>query len=155
MELLDQSKTYNDQKNSREILEGKKKVLNETKEFISNYCNDNQFLEKFEKFIKEKVKNSNKTPSANEDELNYQELDFLLNTQIPKFSNELDNCIKEFSKVNEAYEKKIVLLNKIPANEEIEPLLSKNKEIITKESKIITKIKVLEELKSTKRALNY
>ena len=150
-ELLDQSKTYNDQKNSREILEGKKKVLNETKEFISNYCNDNQFLEKFEKFIKEKVKNSNKTPSANEDELNYQELDFLLNTQIPKFSNELDNCIKEFSEINEAYEKKIVLLNKIPANEEIEPLLSKNKEIITKESKIITKIKVLEELKSTKR----
>ncbi len=151
LELLDQSKNYNDQKNSREILEGKKKVINETKEFISKYCNDNQFLEKFERFIKDKVKDNNKTSSANEDQLNHQELDFLLNSQMPKLSNELNNYIKEFSEVNEEYEKKIVLLNKIPANEEIEPLLTKNKEIIAQESKIVTKINVLKELNSTKR----
>ena len=122
-ELLDQSKSFNDQKNSKEILENKKKVLSETKEFVSKYCNDNKFLEKFDKFIKDKVKNNISLPKVNEDKLNYQELDFLFNSQMPKLSNEISSLIKKFNEIDELYEK-IVLLNKVPANEEIEPAIS-------------------------------
>ena len=150
-ELLDQSKSINDQKNFKEILENKKKVLSETKEFVSKYCNDNKFLEKFDKFIKDKVKNNISLPKVNEDKLNYQELDFLFNSQMPKLSNEISSLIKKFNEIDELYEKKIVLLNKVPANEEIEPLLVKNKEITEQEGKIVTKINVLEGLRSSKR----
>jgi len=82
--------------------------------------------------------------------LNYQELQLLLEKQLPDLRLNVDQRIKTINKIEEEYEKKIQLINKIPTEDDIKPLVEKQNKLIEEKSKLVTRSNVLTALKSTK-----
>ena len=151
-EVLDQSKNIIEQKNQQEIKSNKEVIFKDINKFVEKNCKDDDFIEKFKKFIKEKKVSEEIVLNSKfiQENLNYQDLQLLKTQQLPSIKNEISKKIKQVKKIEEEFERKSQLLNKIPASEEIEPLVDKQKKLAEDEFKLKTKLNVLNDQRSTK-----
>ena len=151
-EVLDQSKNIIEQKNQQEIKSNKEVIFKDINKFVEKNCKDDDFIEKFKKFIKEKKVSEEIVSNSKfiQENLNYQDLQLLKTQQLPSIKNEISKKIKQVKKIEEEFERKSQLLNKIPASEEIEPLVDKQKKLAEDEFKLKTKLNVLNDQRSTK-----
>ena len=151
-EVLDQSKNIIEQKNQQEIQSNKEVIFKDINKFVEKNCKDDDFIEKFKKFIKEKKVSEEIVLNSKfiQENLNYQDLQLLKTQQLPSIKNEISKKIKQVKKIEEEFERKSQLLNKIPASEEIEPLVDKQKKLAEDEFKLKTKLNVLNDQRSTK-----
>ena len=82
--------------------------------------------------------------------LNYQDLQLLLEKQLPDLQSVVDESIKKINKIEEEYEKRVQLIKKLPTDDAIQPLVEKQKKLHEEKLKLITKINVLNDLRSRK-----
>ena len=104
-------------------------------------------MKDFEKFISDKkitdttiLDNENLLPN-----LNYQDLNSLLNHNLDTAEKDIKKKINTINKLEEEYEKILQLINKIPTDDEIKPLIDKLEEHQKDEIKLITKKNILDE----------
>ena len=152
VELLNQSKSISENKNQKEINDNKQIILKDINKFVVENCSDKNFLDKFKSFIEDRSKNKNKIlPLENiQEDLNHQEIEFLLEKQLVETSKEIKKKISDLNNINEMYDNKIQQLNKIPSSEEIEPLIEKQKKLNNEKDKFKTRTNVLSDLRSSK-----
>ena len=75
--------------------------------------------------------------------LNFNQINFLLDDGLDKIHKDAQKLIKSKSKYEEEFEKISQLINKIPTTDEIKPILEKQKKLSTEEIELKTKINVL------------
>ena len=151
-EILDQSKQIADQKNLNQISDVKKTLINDANQFVEENCDDKEFIKKFQNYLNAKNTKEGKINKQSHllENLNYQDLQLLLEKQLPDLQLFVDKSIKKINKIEEEYEKKVQLINKIPTDDTIQPLVEKQKKLHEEKLKLITKINVLNDLRSRK-----
>jgi len=151
-EILDQSREIVEQKNLNQISDVKKTLINDANQFVEKNCDDKEFIQKFKTYLNTKNTKETKINEQSHllENLNYQELQLLLEKQLPDLQLNVDQRIKTINKIEEEYEKKIQLINKIPTEDDIKPLVEKQNKLIEEKSKLVTRSNVLTALKSTK-----
>ena len=151
-EILDQSKKIADQKNLNQISDVKKTLINDANQFVEENCDDKEFIKKFQNYLNAKNTKEGKINKQSHllENLNYQDLQLLLEKQLPDLQSVVDESIKKINKIEEEYEKKVQLINKIPTDDTIQPLVEKQKKLHEDKLKLITKINVLNDLRSRK-----
>ena len=151
-EILDQSREIVEQKNLNQISDVKKTLINDANQFVEKNCDDKEFIQKFKTYLNTKNTKETKINEQSHllENLNYQELQLLLEKQLPDLRLNVDQRIKTINKIEEEYEKKIQLINKIPTEDDIKPLVEKQNKLIEEKSKLVTRSNVLTALKSTK-----
>ena len=151
-EILDQSKQIADQKSLNQISDVKKTLIDDANKFVEENCNDKEFIEKFQNYLNSKNIKDKKINEQSHllENLNYQELQLLLEKQLPDLKANVDTRIKELNNIEEEYEKKVQLINKIPSDDDIKPLIEKQNKLNEEKSKLVTRSNVLTALKSSK-----
>ena len=151
-EILDQSREIVEQKNLNQISDVKKTLINDANQFVEKNCDDKEFIQKFKTYLNTKNTKETKINEQSHllENLNYQELQLLLEKQLPDLQLNVDQRIKTINKIEEEYEKKIQLINKIPTEDDIKPLVEKQNKLIEEKGKLVTRSNVLTALKSTK-----
>ena len=151
-EILDQSREIVEQKNLNQISDVKKTLINDANQFVEKNCDDKEFIQKFKTYLNTKNTKETKINEQSHllENLNYQELQLLLEKQLPDLQLNVDQRIKTINKIEEEYEKKIQLINKIPSEDDIKPLIEKQNKLIEEKGKLVTRSNVLTALKSTK-----
>ena len=151
-EILDQSREIVEQKNLNQISDVKKTLINDANQFVEKNCDDKEFIQKFKTYLNTKNTKETKINEQSHllENLNYQELQLLLEKQLPDLQLNVDQRIKAINKIEEEYEKKIQLINKIPTEDDIKPLIEKQNKLIEEKGKLVTRSNVLTALKSTK-----
>ena len=151
-EILDQSREIVEQKNLNQISDVKKTLINDANQFVEKNCDDKEFIQKFKTYLNTKNTKETKINEQSHllENLNYQELQLLLEKQLPDLQLNVDQRIKTINKIEEEYEKKIQLINKIPTEDDIKPLIEKQNKLIEEKGKLVTRSNVLTALKSTK-----
>ena len=151
-EILDQSREIVEQKNLNQISDVKKTLINDANQFVEKNCDDKEFIQKFKTYLNTKNTKETKINEQSHllENLNYQELQLLLEKQLPDLQLNVDQRIKTINKIEEEYEKKIQLINKIPTEDDIKPLVEKQNKLIEEKGKLVTRSNVLNALKSTK-----
>ena len=151
-EILDQSREIVEQKNLNQISDVKKTLINDANQFVEKNCDDKEFIQKFKTYLNTKNTKETKINEQSHllENLNYQELQLLLEKQLPDLRLNVDQRIKTINKIEEEYEKKIQLINKIPTEDDIKPLIEKQNKLIEEKGKLVTRSNVLTALKSTK-----
>ena len=145
-ELLSQSISVNQSNNHEQNKKRINILLEKFEKFSKQNSKDENFLSKLDQFI-----NDNKiSDPINQDNhqhllpsLNYQDLNFLINESFVNVESEISKLILNKKKLDEQFEKISQLINKIPSDEEIKPLIEKYNEQKKEESIMITKINVL------------
>ena len=120
-------------------------IIEQFKEFSKENCSDKKFLEKFNNFsdnqrIKDLSKDDNKFVLK---DLNQYEINFLLNDNLGNIKKNINKLVSQKNKLEEEYEKINQLINKIPSDDEIKPLIEKSKKIQKEEATIAAKINLL------------
>ena len=120
-------------------------IIDQFKEFSIKNCSDKKFLEKFNNFsynqrIKDLSKDDNKFVLK---DLNQYEINFLINDNLGNIKKNIDKLVSQKNKLEEEYEKINQLINKIPSDDEIKPLIEKSKKIQKEEATITAKINLL------------
>ena len=151
-EILDQSKQIADQKSLNQISDVKKTLIDDANKFVEENCNAKEFIEKFQNYLNSKNIKDKKINEQSHllENLNYQELQLLLEKQLPDLKANVDTRIKELNNIEEEYEKKVQLINKIPSDDDIKPLIEKQNKLNEEKSKLVTRSNVLTALKSSK-----
>ena len=151
-EILDQSREIVEQKNLNQISDVKKTLINDANQFVEKNCDDKEFIQKFKTYLNTKNTKETKINEQSHllENLNYQELQLLLEKHLPDLQLNVDQRIKTINKIEEEYEKKIQLINKIPTEDDIKPLIEKQNKLIEEKGKLVTRSNVLTALKSTK-----
>ena len=151
-EILDQSREIVEQKNLNQISDVKKTLINDANQFVEKNCDDKEFIQKFKTYLNTKNTKETKINEQSHllENLNYQELQLLLEKHLPDLQLNVDQRIKTINKIEEEYEKKIQLINKIPSEDDIKPLIEKQNKLIEEKGKLVTRSNVLTALKSTK-----
>ena len=151
-EILDQSKQIADQKSLNQISDVKKTLIDDANKFVEENCNDKEFIEKFQNYLNSKNIKDKKINEQSHllENLNYQELQLLLEKQLPDLKANVDTRIKELNNIEEEYEKKVQLINKIPSDDDIKPLIEKQNKLNEEKNKLVTRTNVLTALKSSK-----
>jgi len=120
-------------------------IVDQFKEFSKKNCSDKKFLEKFNNFSdKQRIKDLSK--DDNEfvlKDLNQYEINFLLNDSLSNIKKDINKFVSQKNKLDEEYEKINQLINKIPSDDEIKPLIEKSKKILKEEATIVAKINLL------------
>ena len=145
-ELYSQSILVNQSNNHEQNKKRINILLEKFEKFSKQNSKDENFLSKLDQFI-----NDNKiSDPINQDNhqhllpsLNYQDLNFLINESFVNVESEISKLILNKKKLDEQFEKISQLINKIPSDEEIKPLIEKYNEQKKEESIMITKINVL------------
>ena len=75
--------------------------------------------------------------------LNYQDLNLLINQNLIISEKEINKNTKALKNLDEEFEKISQLINKIPADDEIKPLIEKQKKLKTEESNLKAKLNLL------------
>ena len=145
-ELWSQSKMMGENK----LLQENKKNLNDLihnfEKFTEDNCDDDNFLIKFKKFAEsKKIEEENKNLNTEHllESLNYQDLNYLLEEGFANIDNEIKSSIKNKDKLDEEFEKISQLINKIPSDDEIKPLIEKANLLKKKEQELITKKNII------------
>ena len=145
-ELYSQSISVNRSNNHEQNKKRINILLEKFEKFSKQNSKDENFLSKLDQFINEN-KISDLIDQDNHQyllpSLNYQDLNFLINESFVNVESEISKLVLNKKKLDEQFEKISQLINKIPSDEEIRPLIEKYNEQKKEESIMITKINVL------------
>ena len=145
-EILVQSKQLNKSLNSENLKKEINSLIKEFESFSKKNCSDKEYLKKLGEFIKEKKLNQYYEKFDSEfvlRNLNFNQINFLLDDGLDKIHKDVQKLIKSKSKYEEEFEKISQLINKIPTTDEIKPIIEKQKKLSTEKIELTTKINVL------------
>ena len=144
-EILEQSKYLSQIQNKSEYQKNTNDLLVNISDFVIKNSDDIKFIKKFENFIESKkiTKDQNNDNEYLLENLNYQDLNLLINQNLIISEKEINKNTKALKKLDEEFEKISQLVNKIPADDEIKPLIEKQKKLKTEELNLKTKLNVL------------
>ena len=145
--MVDQSKSLLENQNKTDSQKKNNDLIETISSFVLKNSKDDKFTKNFEKFVSDKkiidtaiLDNENLLPN-----LNYQDLNSLLNHNLDTAEKDIKKKINTINKLEEEYEKISQLINKIPTDDEIKPLIDKLEEHQKDEAKLITKKNILDE----------
>jgi DNA sulfur modification protein DndD len=145
--MVDQSKSLLENQNKTDSQKKNNDLIESISSFVLKNSKDDKFTKNFEKFVSDKkiidtaiLDNENLLPN-----LNYQDLNSLLNHNLDTAEKDIKKKINTINKLEEEYEKISQLINKIPTDDEIKPLIDKLEEYQKDEAKLITKKNILDE----------
>ena len=145
--MVDQSKSLLENQNKTDSQKKNNDLIESISSFVLKNSKDDKFTKNFEKFVSDKkinditiFDNENLLPN-----LNYQDLNSLLNHNLDTAEKDIKKKINTINKLEEEYEKISQLINKIPTDDEIKPLINKLEEHKKDEAKLTTKKNILEE----------
>ena len=144
-EILEQSKYLSQIQNKSEYQKNTNDLLVNISDFVIKNSDDIKFIKKFENFIESKkiTKDQNNDNEYLLENLNYQDLNLLINQNLIISEKEINKNIKILKNLDEEFEKISQLVNKIPADDEIKPLIEKQKKLKTEELNLKTKLNIL------------
>ena len=144
-EILEQSKYLSQIQNKSEYQKNTNDLLVNISDFVIKNSDDDKFTKKFENFIESKkiTKDENTDNKYLLENLNYQDLNLLINQNLIISEKEINKNTKALKILDEEFEKISQLINKIPADDEIKPLIEKQKKLKTEELNLKTKLNVL------------
>ena len=144
-EILEQSKYLSQIQNKSEYQKNTNDLLANISDFVIKNSDDGKFTKKFENFIESKkiTKDENTDNKYLLENLNYQDLNLLINQNLIISEKEINKNTKALKNLDEEFEKISQLINKIPADDEIKPLIEKQKKLKTEELTLKTKLNVL------------
>ena len=145
--MVDQSKSLLENQNKTDSQKKNNDLIESISSFVLKNSKDDKFTKNFEKFVSDKkindttiLDNENLLPN-----LNYQDLNSLLNHNLDTAEKDIKKKINTINKLEEEYEKISQLINKIPTDDEIKPLINKLEEHKKDEAKLTTKKNILDE----------
>ena len=145
--MVDQSKSLLENQNKTDSQKKNNDLIETISSFVLKNSKDDKFTKNFEKFVSDKkiidtaiLDNENLLPN-----LNYQDLNSLLNHNLDTAEKDIKKKINTINKLEEEYEKISQLINKIPTDDEIKPLIDKLEEHQKDEAKLVTKKNILDE----------
>ena len=145
--MVEQSKSLLENQNKTDSQKKNNDLIESISSFVLKNSKDDKFTKNFEKFVSDKkindttiLDNENLLPN-----LNYQDLNSLLNHNLDNAEKDIKKKINTINKLEEEYEKISQLINKIPTDDEIKPLINKLEEHKKDEAKLTTKKNILEE----------
>jgi len=145
--MVDQSKSLLENQNKTDSQKKNNDLIESISSFVLKNSKDDKFTKNFEKFVSDKkinditiFDNENLLPN-----LNYQDLNSLLNHNLDTAEKDIKKKINTINKLEEEYEKISQLINKIPTDDEIKPLINKLEEHKKDEAKLIAKKNILDE----------
>ena len=145
--MVDQSKSLLENQNKTDSQKKNNDLIESISSFVLKNSKDDKFTKNFEKFVSDKkiidtaiLDNEHLLPN-----LNYQDLNSLLNHNLDTAEKDIKKKINTINKLEEEYEKISQLINKIPTDDEIKPLIDKLEEHQKDEAKLITKKNILDE----------
>ena len=145
--MVEQSKSLLENQNKTDSQKKTTDLIDSISSFVLKNSKDDKFTKNFEKFVSDKkindttiLDNENLLPN-----LNYQDLNSLLNHNLDTAEKDIKKKINTINKLEEEYEKISQLINKIPTDDEIKPLINKLKEHKKDEAKLTTKKNILDE----------
>ena len=121
------------------------KLIGSIENFSKENCNDKNFLNKFNKFLKDKTINQEHNLESIHlfQNLKSEQIDFLINTELKKNREIIEKLLYQFDSTTENFEKINMIINKIPGDEQITPLIEKQKKLKKKTLILQTKINVV------------
>ena len=145
--MVEQSKSLLENQNKTDSQKKTNDLIDSISSFVLKNSKDDKFTKNFEKFVSDKkinditiFDNENLLPN-----LNYQDLNSLLNHNLDTAEKDIKKKINTINKLEEEYEKISQLINKIPTDDEIKPLINKLEEHKKDEAKLIAKKNILDE----------
>ena len=145
--MVEQSKSLLENQNKTDSQKKTNDLIDSISSFVLKNSKDDKFTKNFEKFVSDKkinditiLDNENLLPN-----LNYQDLNSLLNHNLDTAEKDIKKKINTINKLEEEYEKISQLINKIPTDDEIKPLINKLEEHKKDEAKLIAKKNILDE----------
>ena len=146
-EIVDQSKLLLENQNKSDNQKKNNELIDSVSTFVLKNCKDDKFVKNFEKFVTEKKVNDTEiiTKETIHPNLNYQDLNSLLNHNLETAEKDTKKKISSINKLEEEYEKISQLINKIPTDDEIKPLIDKLGNFKKEENKLITKKNIFED----------
>ena len=144
-EILKQSKNFSENLNKSEYQKNTNSLLSNINDFVKTKSKDDEFIKEFDEFIKskkmisKKIEDDEKLPVN----LNYEELNLLLNQNLVLEKKEIDKNVNLIKELDEEFEKISQLINKIPSDDEIKPLIENQLKLKKEELNLVTKINVL------------
>ena len=145
--MVEQSKSLLENQNKTDSQKKNNDLIESISSFVLKNSKDDKFTKNFEKFVSDKKINDT-TIFDNENllpNLNYQDLNSLLNHNLDTAEKDIKKKINTINKLEEEYEKISQLINKIPTDDEIKPLINKLEEHKKDEAKLTTKKNILDE----------
>ena len=147
-EINSQTKQHSSSLNKLIVKDKINNLIDQFKEFSEKNCADTTYLDKFNKFSDDFKINWNNDNLNNEyllKDLNPYEINFLLTEKFSNMKGDINRFTSKKMKLDEEYEKINQLINKIPSDDEIKPLIEKSKELKKEEETLITKINLLKD----------
>ena len=145
--MVEQSKSLLENQNKTDTQKKNNDLIESISSFVLKNSKDDKFTKNFEKFVSDKkiidttiLDNENLLPN-----LNYQDLNSLLNHNLDTAEKDIKKKINTINKLEEEYEKISQLINKIPTDDEIKPLIDKLEAHQKDEAKLVTKKNILDE----------
>ena len=144
-EILKQSKNFSENLNKSEYQKNTNSLLSNINDSVKTKSKEDEFIKEFDEFIKSKKMISKK---IEDDEkllvnLSYEELNLLINQNLVLEKKEIDKNVNLIKELDEEFEKISQLINKIPSDDEIKPLIENQSKLKKEELNLITKINVL------------
>ena len=142
-EILKQSKNFSE--NQSEYQKNTNSLLSNINDFVKTKSKEDEFIKEFDEFIKSKKMISKKIEYDEKllVNLNYEELNLLLNQNLVLEKKEIDKNVNLIKELDEEFEKISQLINKIPSDDEIKPLIENQLKLKKEELNLVTKINVL------------
>ena len=155
-EVLEQSKSADNIQEKIKEQEITNDLIGSVEEFTKKNCKDENFSEELINFLNKKkvklLKSTSLTDQSNN--VKTEKIDYLINTQLDTIQTTLEKLIKQYHSAKENYEKIKLMVNKIPTDDQIKPLVDKQSELKKNKTALQTKINVLQDeispLNSTK-----
>ena len=147
-EINSQTKQHSSSLNKLIVKDKINNLIDQFKEFSEKNCADTTYLDKFNKFSDDFKINGNNDNLNNEyllKDLNPYEINFLLTEKFSNMKGDINRFTSKKMKLDEEYEKINQLINKIPSDDEIKPLIEKSKELKKEKETLITKINLLKD----------
>ena len=147
-EINSQSKRHNSSLNQSIVQDKINDLIHSFKEFSEKNCSDQSYLDKFNKFSDDFIIKENNDNSKNQyllKDLNSYEINFLLTEKFSNIKKDINSLTSKKMKLDEEYEKINQLINKIPSDDEIKPLIEKSQKLRKEEETLITKINLLKD----------
>ena len=144
-EILKQSKNFSENLNKSEYQKNTNSLLSNINDFVKTKSKEDEFIKEFDEFIKSKKMISKKIEYDEKllVNLNYEELNLLLNQNLVLEKKEIDKNVNLIKELDEEFEKFSQLINKIPSDDEIKPLIENQLKLKKEELNLVTKINVL------------
>ena len=147
-----QSKQLSNSLNQTSVQNKINNLIGQFEEFSEKNCSDKDYLVKFKKFSQKQKINEVLDNKDNEfllKDLNPYEINFLLSESFSNIKQDIDKLTSKKIKCDEEYEKLSQLINKIPSDDEIKPLIEKSKKLQKEEEILITKLNILKDERGT------